>query len=85
MRNTAPQTRDHRTITIDCRRDATSGQLPGDRQAFLAGVFAVVMALGMPLQYQALCRDGRGLTRHSYDVRIRLDYDAASSMAASPA
>jgi hypothetical protein len=84
MRHTARQTRDHRTITIDCRREATSGQLPGDRKAFLACVFAVVMALGMPLQYQALCRGGRCLTRHSYDVRIRLEYYAASSMAWRP-
>ena len=35
MRNTAPQTRDNRTITIDFQNEATYFQLLGDGKAFL--------------------------------------------------
>ena len=35
MRNTARQTRDNRTITVDFRSEATYFQLLGDGKAFL--------------------------------------------------
>ena len=53
MHHTARQTRDNRTLTVDCWSEAAYFQLLGDRQAFLAGVLAFVMALGVPRQHQA--------------------------------
>ena len=46
MRNTARQTRENRTITVDFRSEATYFQLLGDGKAFLECVLAFVMSLG---------------------------------------
>ena len=46
MRNTARQTRENRTITVDFRSEATCFQLLGDGKAFLECVLAFVMSLG---------------------------------------
>jgi hypothetical protein len=72
MRNTARQTRDNRTITVDFRSEATYFQLLGDGKAFLECVLAFVMALGFQLKHKATCRGGGCLTRHSHYVRVRL-------------
>ena len=45
MRNTARQTRENRTITIDFQNEATYVQLLGDGKAFLECVLAFVMSL----------------------------------------
>src|SRR6266581_8141059 len=72
MRNTARQTRENRTITVDFRSEATYFQLLGDGKAFLECVLAFLLALGFPLLHKATCRGGGCLTRHSHDARIRL-------------
>ena len=72
MRNTARQTRENRTLTIDCQNEATSLQLLGDGKALLECVLACVLALGFQLTHKATCRGGGGLTRHAHDVRVRL-------------
>src|SRR6266567_8236503 len=72
MRNTARQTRDNRTITVDFRSEATYFQLLGDGKAFLECVLAFVMALGFQLKHKAACRGGGCLTRHSHYMRVRL-------------
>src|SRR6266699_2818597 len=73
MRTTARQTRENRTITVDFRSEATYFQLLGDGQAFLECVIAFVMSLGFQLKHKATCRGGGCLTRHSHNVRVRLD------------
>jgi hypothetical protein len=72
MRNTARQTRDNRTITVDFRSEATYFQLLGDRKAFLECVLAFLMSFGFQLKHKATCRGGGCLTRHSHYVRVRL-------------
>ena len=72
MRNTARQTRENRTITVDFRSEATYFQLLGDGKAFLECVLAFVMALGFQLKPKATCRGGGCLTRHSHYMRVRL-------------
>src|SRR5919108_1637326 len=72
MRNTARQTRDNRTITVDFRSEATYFQLLGDGKAFLECVLAFIMALGFQLKHKTTCRGGGCLTRHSHYVRVRL-------------
>ncbi len=72
MRNTARQTRDNRTITVDFRSEATYFQLLGDGKAFLECVLAFVMALGFQLKHKAACRGGGCLTRPSHYMRVRL-------------
>jgi hypothetical protein len=72
MPNTARQTRDNRTITVDFRSEATYFQLLGDGKAFLECVLAFIMALGFQLKHKATCRGGGCLTRHSHYVRVRL-------------
>jgi hypothetical protein len=46
MRNTARQTRENRTITVDFQNEATYFQLLDDGKAFLECVLAFVMSLG---------------------------------------
>ena len=46
MRNTARQTRENRTITVDFQNEATYFRLLGDRKAFLECVLAFLMSLG---------------------------------------
>ena len=72
MRNTARQTRENRTITVDFQSEATYFQLLGDRKAFLECVLAFLMSLGFQLKHKATCRGGGCLTRHSHYVRVRL-------------
>ena len=72
MHNTARQTRENRTITVDFQNEATSFQLLGDGKAFLECVLAFLFALGFQLKHKATCRGGGCLTRHSHYVRVRL-------------
>ena len=72
MPNTARQTRENRTITVDFRDEATYFQLLGDRKAFLECVLAFVLSLGFQLTHKATCEGSGCLTRHSHYVRIRL-------------
>ena len=72
MRNTARQTCDNRTITVDFRSEATYFQLLGDGKAFLECVLAFMMAIGFQLKHKATCDGGGCLTRHSHYVRVRL-------------
>jgi hypothetical protein len=72
MRNTARQTRENRTLTIDFQNEATYFQLLGDGKAFLECVLAFVLSLGFQLKHKATCRGGGCLTRHSHYVRVRL-------------
>src|SRR5262245_43267758 len=62
MRNTARQTRDNRTITIDFQNEATYFQLLGDGKAFLECVLAFVLSLGFQLKHKATCDGGGALT-----------------------
>jgi hypothetical protein len=64
MRNTAHQTREHRTITVDFHNEATYVQLLGDGKAFVEFVVAFLLSLGCQLTYKASCRGGGCLTRH---------------------
>src|SRR6266699_2188569 len=72
MRNTARQTRDNRTITVDFQNEATYFHLLGDGKAFVELVLAFVLALGLQLKHKATCHGGGCLTRHSHYVRVRL-------------
>jgi hypothetical protein len=72
MRNTAHQTRDNRTITIDFQNEATYFQLLGDGKAFVELVLAFILSIGFQLKHKATCRGGGCLTRHSHYVRVRL-------------
>jgi hypothetical protein len=72
MRNTARQTRENRTITVNFQSEAAYFQLLGDRKAFLEWVLAFVLSLGFQLQHKATCHGGGCLTRHSHYVRVRL-------------
>src|SRR5712692_3348812 len=72
MRNTARQTRENRTITVDFQNETTYVQLLGDGKAFLELVMACILSLGFQLKHKATCRGGGGLTRHSHYARVRL-------------
>src|SRR5574341_2607686 len=72
MPNTARQTRENRTITIDFQNEASYFQLLGDGKAFLEFVFAFLLSLGFQLKHKATCRGGWCLTRHSHYLRVRL-------------
>jgi len=72
MRNTAHQTRENRTITIDFHNEATYFQLLGNGKAFIECVLAFILSLGFQLTHKASCSEGRSLTRHSHYVRVRL-------------
>src|SRR5499427_2115077 len=72
MRNTARQTRENRTITVDFQNEATYFQLLDDGKAFLECVLAFVLSLGFQLTHKATCRGGGCLTRHSHYARVRL-------------
>src|SRR5438034_8984926 len=73
MRNTARQTRENRTLTIDFQNEATYFQLLGDGKAFLECVLAFVLSLGFQLKHKATCGGGGCLTHHSHYVRVRLN------------
>ncbi len=72
MHNTARQTRENRTITVDFQHEATSFQLLGDGKAFVACVIAFILSCGFQLKHKAMCRGGGCLTRHSHYLRVRL-------------
>src|SRR2546425_4533993 len=72
MQNTARQTRENRTITVDFQNEATYFQLLGDGKAFVELVVAFILSLGFQLTHKATCRGGGCLTRHSHYVRVRL-------------
>ena len=72
MRNSARQTRENRTITVDFRSEATYFQLLGDGKACLDCVLAFVLSLGFQLKHKATCRGGGCLTRHAHEARVRL-------------
>src|ERR671914_1585727 len=72
MRNTARQTRENRTITIDFHDETTYFRLLDDGKAFVELVMAFIMSLGFQLKHKAACRGGGCLTRHSHYVRVRL-------------
>ena len=72
MRNTARQTRENRTLTIDFQNEATYFQLRGDGKAFLECILAFVMSLGFQLKHKATGSGGGCLTRHSPYARVRL-------------
>jgi hypothetical protein len=72
MPNTARQTRENRTITVDFQNEATYFQLLGDGKAFVECVLAFLLALGFQLAHKATCRGGGCLTRHSHYARVRL-------------
>jgi hypothetical protein len=72
MPNTASQTRENRTITIDFQNEATYFQLLGDGKAFVEFVIAFILSLGFQLKHKAMCSGGGCLTRHSHYLRVRL-------------
>src|ERR671939_835279 len=72
MRNAARQTRENRTITVDFQHEATYFQLLGDGKAFVECVVAFLLALGLQLAHDVICRGGGCLTRHSHYARVRL-------------
>src|SRR5262245_2776664 len=71
MPNTARQTRENRTITIDFQNEAAYFQLLGDGKAFVEFVIAFILSLGLQLKHKAMCRGGGCLTRHSHYLRVR--------------
>src|SRR6266508_6458365 len=72
MRNTARQTRDNRTITIDFHDETTYFKLLDDRRAFVEFVLAFLLALGFQLKHKEGCGGGGCLTRHSHYMRVRV-------------
>src|SRR6266567_925482 len=72
MCNTARQTRENRTITVDFQNEATYLQLLGDGKAFVECVLAFILSLGFQLHHKATCHGGGCLTRHSHYARVRL-------------
>jgi hypothetical protein len=72
MQNTARQTRENRTITVDFQNEAAYLQLLGDGKAFIECVLAFILSLGFQLKHKAMCTGGGCLTRHSHYLRVRL-------------
>src|SRR6266705_2068308 len=72
MRNTARQTRENRTITVDFQNEATYFQLLADGRTFVELVLAFILSLGFQLKHKATCSGGGCLTRHSHYARVRL-------------
>src|SRR5882724_10309536 len=72
MRNTARQTRDNRTITVDFHDETTYFKLLDDRRAFVEFILAFLLALGFQLKHKATCGGGGCLTRHSHYMRVRV-------------
>src|SRR5882724_12568321 len=73
MGQPAKATRENRTITVDFHNEATYGQLLDDPKAFVEFVLAFLLAIGFQLHHKSPCHGGgRGLTRHSHYVRVRL-------------
>jgi hypothetical protein len=72
MRNTARQTRENRTITVDFQNEAMYFQLLGDSKAFIDFVMVFILSLGFQLKHKATCHGGGCVTLHSHYVRMRL-------------
>jgi hypothetical protein len=72
MRNTARQTRDNRTITVDFHAETTYVKLLDDRRAFVEFVLAFLLALGFQLKHKVACGGGGCLTRHAHYMRVRV-------------
>jgi hypothetical protein len=53
MRNTARQTRENRTLTIDFQDETTYFQLLGDSKAFVELVIAFILSIGFQLKHKA--------------------------------
>ena len=53
MRNTAHQTRENRTITVDFQNETTDFQRLGDGQALAELVPAFIVSLGFQLKHKA--------------------------------
>jgi hypothetical protein len=73
MRNTARQTRENRTLTVDFQNETTYFQLLGDGKAFVECVLAFLLALGFQLAYKATCHGGGcpGLShKSSFEISI---------------
>src|SRR5215216_1143443 len=68
MRNTARQTRDHRTITVDFHDETTYLKLLDDRRAFVE----FLLAFGFQLKHKVACGGGGCLTRHAHYMRVRV-------------
>jgi hypothetical protein len=66
MRNTARQTRENRTITVDFQDEATYFQLLGDGKVFLEFVFAFLLSLGFQLKHKATCHGGANSATTSF-------------------
>ena len=73
MRSQAKPPRDNRIITVDFQDESTYFRLLGDGRAFVECVIAFLMSLGFQLTHKATCKAGGCLTRHSHDVRVRLN------------
>ena len=58
MPNTARQTRENRTITVDFHNEATYLQILGNGKAFVECVLPFLLALGFQLAHKAPCRGG---------------------------
>jgi len=71
MRNTARQTRDNRTITVDFHDETTYFKLLDDRKAFVEFVLAFLLAFGFQLKHKATWGGGC-LTRPSHYMRVCL-------------
>ena len=71
MHNTARQTREDRTITVDFQHEAAYFQLLGDGKAFVEFAIAFILSLGFQLKHKATCSCGGCLTRHSHYLRVR--------------
>jgi hypothetical protein len=72
MSTAAKPRREHRTITVDFRDEATSFRLSADGKACVKCVLAFLLALGFQLKHRATCDGGGCLTRHSHYMRVRL-------------
>src|SRR4029450_7048035 len=72
IHNTARQTRENRTITVDFQNEATYFQLLGDGKVFVECVIAFLLSLGFQLKHKATCSRGGCLPRHSHYLRVRL-------------
>jgi hypothetical protein len=72
MSTAAKRTRENRTITVDCRDEATYFQLILDGKAFVEFILAFLLSLGLQLAHKSTCTGGGCLTRHSHYARVRL-------------
>jgi len=72
MGQTAKTARENRTITVDFQDRSTYFQLIHEGKAFVAFVFAFLLALGFQLKHKASCSRSGCLTRHSHYARVRL-------------